>query len=77
MIPEIICVGREQGTGNGEQGRRNKSVLRFFQKSNMSPIYNKQNPNTCRLRAKGEGEKGQEKTFNPYPLTFSPNQTPS
>ncbi|EKF05557.1 hypothetical protein FDUTEX481_00412 [Tolypothrix sp. PCC 7601] len=38
MIPEIICVGREQGTGNGEQGRRNKSVLRFFQKSNMSPI---------------------------------------
>ncbi|BAY99855.1 putative transposase [Tolypothrix tenuis PCC 7101] len=27
--------------------------------------------NTCRLRGKGEGEKGQEKTFNPYPLTFS------
>ncbi|EKF00875.1 hypothetical protein FDUTEX481_08500 [Tolypothrix sp. PCC 7601] len=30
--------------------------------------------NTCRLRAKGEEEKGQEKTFNPYPFTFSPNQ---
>ncbi|BAY91040.1 hypothetical protein FDUTEX481_09575 [Tolypothrix sp. PCC 7601] len=26
-------------------------------------------PNTCRLRAKGEGEKGQEKTFNPYPFS--------
>nr|WP_235623048.1 MULTISPECIES: hypothetical protein [unclassified Tolypothrix] len=33
--------------------------------------------NTCRLRVKGEGEKGQEKTFNPYPLTFSPNPIPS
>ncbi|BAY98738.1 hypothetical protein NIES37_26900 [Tolypothrix tenuis PCC 7101] len=33
--------------------------------------------NTCRLRAKGEGEKGQETTFNPYPFTFSPNQIPS
>ncbi|BAY98778.1 hypothetical protein NIES37_27300 [Tolypothrix tenuis PCC 7101] len=33
--------------------------------------------NTCRLRGKGEGEKGQEKTFNPYPFTFSPNQIPS
>ncbi|EKF02068.1 hypothetical protein FDUTEX481_07320 [Tolypothrix sp. PCC 7601] len=33
--------------------------------------------NTCRLRAKGEGEKGEEKTFNPYPLTFSPNQIPT
>ncbi|EKF05155.1 hypothetical protein FDUTEX481_01325 [Tolypothrix sp. PCC 7601] len=29
--------------------------------------------NTCRLRAKGEGEKEQEKTFNLYPFTFSPN----
>ncbi|EKF03428.1 hypothetical protein FDUTEX481_02554 [Tolypothrix sp. PCC 7601] len=29
---------RREGTGNGEQGRRNKSVLSFFQKSNMSPI---------------------------------------
>ncbi|EKE98596.1 hypothetical protein FDUTEX481_03901 [Tolypothrix sp. PCC 7601] len=33
--------------------------------------------NTCRLRAKGEGEKGQDKTFNPYPFTFSPNQISS
>ncbi|EKE96925.1 hypothetical protein FDUTEX481_06192 [Tolypothrix sp. PCC 7601] len=33
--------------------------------------------NTCRLRAKGEGEKGQEKTFNPYPFPFSPSQIPS
>ncbi|EKF01802.1 hypothetical protein FDUTEX481_07407 [Tolypothrix sp. PCC 7601] len=33
--------------------------------------------NTCRLRGKGEGEKGQEKTFKPYPLTFSPNQIKS
>ncbi|EKF03682.1 hypothetical protein FDUTEX481_02253 [Tolypothrix sp. PCC 7601] len=33
--------------------------------------------NTCWLRAKGEGEKWHEKTFNPYPLTFSPNQIKS
>ncbi|EKF03637.1 hypothetical protein FDUTEX481_02334 [Tolypothrix sp. PCC 7601] len=33
--------------------------------------------NTCRLRAKEEGEKGQEQTFNPYPFTFSPNPIPS
>ncbi|EKF02315.1 hypothetical protein FDUTEX481_07039 [Tolypothrix sp. PCC 7601] len=30
------------------------------------------NSNTCWLKTKG-----QEKTFNPYPLTFSPNQIPS
>ncbi|EKF01542.1 hypothetical protein FDUTEX481_07677 [Tolypothrix sp. PCC 7601] len=29
--------------------------------------------NTCQLRAKGEGEKGQEKNFNPSPFTFSPS----
>ncbi|MEA5623968.1 hypothetical protein VB740_13560 [Nostoc sp. UHCC 0251] len=34
-------------------------------------------PNTSRLRGKGEREKGKEKTFNPYPLPFTPNPIPS
>ena len=39
MVYEFTRRGREQGTGNREQGRRNQGIGRFVQNSNRSPIY--------------------------------------
>ncbi|EKE98992.1 hypothetical protein FDUTEX481_03180 [Tolypothrix sp. PCC 7601] len=39
----------------------------------MSQVKQRKSSDKTGLRGKWEGEKGQEKTFNPYPFTFSPN----
>ncbi|QSJ14851.1 hypothetical protein JYQ62_23580 [Nostoc sp. UHCC 0702] len=43
MISESLVEVRDWGLGTGDWGlgRRNKGVLSFVQKSNMSPIFNK------------------------------------